>query len=65
MILAFLFFLINSRDISGTLSNIYERALFQGLRHFLIIQSPLEMMKDSFYFVLKALFLLEIVTFLP
>ena len=35
-----------------------------GLRQFLTIDSPLEIMKNVFYFMLKAVFVLEIVTFL-
>ena len=36
-----------------------------GLRKFLAIESPIKMMKNAFYFVLKALFVLEIFTFCP
>ena len=35
-----------------------------GLRQFLTIKNPLKMMKNAFYFMLKALFFLEIPTFL-
>ena len=35
-----------------------------GLRQFLAIQSSLEMMKNAFYFTLKALFILNIFSFL-
>ena len=34
-----------------------------GLRQFLTIESPLKMMKNAFYFMLKALFILELFTF--
>ena len=42
-------------DLKGALS---------GLRQFLITESPLKMMKNAFYFTLKALFVLKILTFL-
>ena len=35
-----------------------------GLKQFLTIESPLKMIKNSFYFMLKALFVLEIFIFL-
>ena len=35
-----------------------------GQRQFLTIESPLKFMKNAFYFMLKALFVLEIFTFL-
>ena len=35
-----------------------------GLRQFLITESPLKMMKNAFYFTLKALFVLKIFKFL-
>ena len=31
-----------------------------GMRQFLVCESPLKMMKNAFYFTLKALFVLEI-----
>ena len=34
-----------------------------GLRQFLTIESPLKMKKNAFYFMLKALFILELFTF--
>ena len=37
---------------------------FSGLREFLTIENPLKIMKNAFYFMLKALFVLEIFTFL-
>ena len=36
----------------------------KGLRQFLIIESPLKIMKNAFYFTLKALFVLKIFKFL-
>ena len=36
-----------------------------GLRQFLAIQSSLEMMKNAFYLTLKALFILNVFSFLP
>ena len=35
-----------------------------GLRQFLVAESPLEMMKNAFYFTSKALFVLKIFKFL-
>ena len=35
-----------------------------GLRQFLTSESPLKMMKDIFYLILKALFVLKIIKFL-
>ena len=37
---------------------------FFGLRRFLTIESPLKMMKNALYLILKTLFILEIFTFL-
>ena len=34
-----------------------------GLRQFLAIESPLKMMKNTFYLILKALFILKIFKF--
>ena len=36
-----------------------------GLRQFLANKSPLRMVKNAFYFTLKALFVIKIFTFLP
>ena len=44
-----------TRNIKGDLS---------GLRQFLAIESPLKIMKNVFYFTLKALFVLKIFKFL-
>ena len=46
---------INPHMFKGTLS---------GLRQFLVNESPLKMMKNAFYFTLKALFILKIFKFL-
>ena len=46
----------NSKSLKG---------LLQGLRKNLIAESPLKMMKNAFYFMLKAIFALQIFTFLP
>ena len=35
-----------------------------GLKHFLATENPLKMMKNAFYFTLKALFVLKIFKFL-
>ena len=40
------------------------KGALQGLRQFLITESPLKMMKNAFYFTLKALFVLKIFKFL-
>ena len=34
------------------------------MKHFLITESPLKMMENAFYFILKALFVLKIFKFL-
>ena len=39
------------------------KGALKGLRQFLITESPLKMMKNAFYFALKALFVLEIFKF--
>ena len=44
-----------SRNIKGALS---------GLRQFLTSKSPLQMMKNAFYFASKALFVLKMIKFL-
>ena len=36
-----------------------------GMRQFLAIESPLKALKNAFYFMLKALFVLKIFKFLP
>ena len=43
---------------------IFEKGSFSVLRQFLTTESPLKMMKDVFYFMLKVLFFLGIFTFL-
>ena len=45
------------------ISNQFKGAL-SGLRKFLAIESPLKIMKNIFYFTLKALFVLKIFKFL-
>ena len=40
------------------------KGALSGLRQFLITESPLKMMKNAFYFTLKALFILKIFKFL-
>ena len=54
----------------STSSKISEKLLFKqikgpllGLRQFLTTESPLNMMKNNFYFILKALFVLKIFKF--
>ena len=38
---------------------------FLGLRQFLAAESPLKMMKNALYFMLKAVFVCKIFSFLP
>ena len=45
------------------LENVHKGPLF-GLRQFLTTESPLKIIKNAFYFILKALLILEIFTFL-
>ena len=40
------------------------KGALSGLRQFLAIESPLKLMKNVFYFTLKALFVLKIFKFL-
>ena len=40
------------------------KGALSGLRQFLAIESPLKMMKNTFYFTSKALFVLKIFKFL-
>ena len=40
------------------------KGAISGLRQFLATERPLKMMKNAFYFTLKALFILEIFKFL-
>ena len=47
----------------GNFLCIFKSAL-EGLRQFLITESSLKMIKNAFYFTLKALFILKIFTFL-
>ena len=42
----------------------YIKGALSGLRQFLAIESPLKMMKSTFYFTLKVLFVLKIFKFL-
>ena len=45
-----------------TTVKLFKGAL-SGLRQFMAIESPLKMMKNAFYFTLKALFVLKIFKF--
>ena len=40
------------------------KGALSGLRQFFVTESPLKMMKNAFYFTLKALFVLKIFKFL-
>ena len=51
-------------DITYELEGCHLKAL-SGLRQFLAMESPLQMMKNAFYFTLKALLVLEIFKFFP
>ena len=44
--------------------DVFFKGTFSGLREFLSTESPLKMMKNAFYFTLKALFVLKIFNFL-
>ena len=55
--LSIIFFLMALKDPC------FKGALW-GLRQFLATESPLKMMKNAFYFTLKALFVLKIFKFL-
>ena len=46
---------VRETDFKGALS---------GLRQFLATENPLKMMKDAFYFILKAFFVLKVFKFL-
>ena len=50
--------------VVSTSSPIFKGSLL-GLRQFLAIENHLKMMKNTFYFMLKSLFVLEIFAFLP
>ena len=53
------------RNISSVYSNTYVlKGALLSLRQFLATESPLKMMKNTFYFTLKALFVLKIFKFL-
>ena len=45
-----------------TFSSVFKGSL-SGLRHFLTNENPLNMMKNAFFFTLKALFVLRIINF--
>ena len=53
-----------SDDINSLSSPISFKGSLLGLRQFLSSESPLKTMKNVFYFMLKALFVLEIFSFL-
>ena len=42
----------------------FVKGALEGLRQFLITESPLKIMKNAFYFTLKALFVLKLFKFL-
>ena len=45
-------------------SNDFFKGALSGLRQFLATENPLKMMKNAFYFTLKALYVLKVFTFL-
>ena len=54
-------------DIFRTLSKIYDetfKSALPGLTQIMATESPLKMMKNAFYFILKAIFVLKIFKFL-
>ena len=53
---------MNNLRKTDLLINLFKGAL-SGLRQFLITESPLKMIKNTFYFTLKALFVLKIFKF--
>ena len=55
---------ISSNLFSIVLATAYFKGPPLGLRQYLTTESPLNLMKNIFYFMLKALFVLEIFTFL-
>ena len=56
-------FYISKNITSYTFSLVFEGAL-SGLRQFLATGRPLKLMKNAFYFTLKAIFILKIFKFL-
>ena len=54
--------------LAGTMTVIYIshfKDALSGMRKFVATESPFKMMKNAFYFTLKALFFLKIFKFLP
>ena len=55
-------------DIFRALSKIYDetfKSALPGLTQIMATESPLKMMKNAFYFILKAIFVLKIFKFFP
>ena len=50
--------------IAQLLNDLYFKGALSGLRQFLATESPLKMIKNSFYFTSEAIFLLKILEFL-
>ena len=57
------YFLVELDTLKKFFSFVVKDAL-SGLRQFLATESPLKMMKNAFYFTLKALFILKMFKFL-
>ena len=55
---------IMNLTVTKTLSDFFIKGTLSSLRPFLAIKSPLKMMKNAFYFTLKAFFFLKIFEFL-
>ena len=53
-------------EFAGCINSLFYviKGPHMGLRSFLTIESPLEMMKNALYFMLNAFFFFEIFTFL-
>ena len=55
-------------DIFRALSKIYDetfKSALPGLTQIMATESPLKMIKNAFYFILKAIFVLKIFKFFP
>ena len=59
-----LYHLIDIRHLKGVVTTVKIKGAPSGLKQFLAIKSSLKMMKTAFYFILKALFVLEMFKFL-
>ena len=53
-----------NKQLKSDLHNIQLKGALSGLRQFLVTESSLKMMKNTFHFTSKALFVLKIFNFL-